>query len=552
MSMHRVLGVVSMACALALAGCDEELDDPQDGGDEPAEMEDGGSNHQHGDVDKPRPDGGNAGDAGSSNDAASADGAVGSDAGGSSSSDGGVNVPADAGSNNDAGSSSDAGTGKPDAGNTSDAGNGNGNGASGAHFFLPTLEPDNTSAPSVEVDAQGNVHSVYPAYAGGDAYYSLCAGDGSCSGSASAKVVHFQTDSTVANAMIALTKEGKPRILLSSFNQVYWGACDQNCGERASWTFASILNHQSKKQVSGEALALDAQGRPRFLMHTYRALWGIGQEAPEEIWAQCDAACESPDSWHYSVIAAEIWDGSELRFDAAGRAHVATTVVPFEGNVPKSPLTGYLVCDAADCGANGAFHGIGFVPPYESRTDVVNMDPETALALTKAGGPRIALIGKSEAGKKQLLYFQCDSDCLKPAGWKGIVLTEHDALGSGLDVALDQNDHPRLVYTFNYNILYRSCDLADCTNPDNEWGDGLVEASSNIPPDHIFLWENCTVGAWFLHDPSIALTPQGMPRVGYQARDLSGGWTRPDPTKPGCTPGLDMTFARLALMTSLK
>ncbi|HEX6240043.1 MAG TPA: hypothetical protein VFZ61_04090, partial [Polyangiales bacterium] len=404
MSMQRMMGMVSVACALALAGCDEELEDVRDSGSEPSEVEDADEQDAHdAGQDEPRSDGGEP-DAGSAGeDAATADG--GSDAGAGS----------NAGASSDAGASADGGN--SDGGTSADAGASN-----GAHFFLPTHEPDNTSAPTVEVDGAGNVHSVYPAYAGGDAYYSLCASDGSCSGSDSAKVVHFQTEGTVANVMIALTSDGKPRILLSAYSQVYWGACDQNCGERASWIFAPILNHGGKRQITGEALALDGQGRPRFLMHTYRALWGIGQEKPEEIWAQCDAACEQPESWHYSVLAPEIWDGSHLRFDAQGHAHVATTVVPFEGNVPKDPLTAYLLCDGGDCSVADAFHGIGFVPPYESRTDAVNMYPAVSLALTKAGAPRVALIGKTPEGKKQLQYLQCDANCKQVSGWSGVWL----------------------------------------------------------------------------------------------------------------------------------
>jgi hypothetical protein len=537
--MQRMLGVVSLACALALAGCDEELEEQVDGGDEPMELEDGGSP-------APRPDPGKPDD---QNDAAARDAGASVQDGGTHSDGGGPN---DAGVS-DAGNAPD-GALNQDGGMPSDAGAPGDGGASqpprssGTHFFLPTKEPENTSAPTLEVDAAGNVHSVYPAYAGGDAFYSFCASDGSCTGSESAKVVHFQVDGSVSNTMLALTKEGKPRVLFATYMQVYWGECDSNCGERSSWKFASILNHQSKRQVTGEALALDAQGRPRFLMHTYRALFGIGQQAPEEIYAQCDASCASADSWRYDVVATEIWDGSQLRFDAQGRAHVATTVVPFEGNAPKDPVTAYLRCDAADCGAADSFRGIGFVPPYESRVDAVTMLPAVSLALTRTGEPRVALIGKSETGKKQLIYFACSGDCKTLDGWKGTELTSHDAIGSGLDLALDANDHPRLAYTFNYNILYRFCDEADCATHEAKWDDGLVEASSNIPADNIFLWDNCTVGAWFLHDPSIALTSQGALRVGYQARDLSGGFTRPDPTKPGCVAGLDMTFARMAIM----
>lgn len=542
MSIQKLLGAMSIACALTLVGCDDEESGPEQDDssetDDPIEARDGGKP-------KPRNDAGVDDAPDDDEDEQPAD----------TTRDGGSQSGlADAGApQQDGGSASaDAGTTSTpanDAGSTPDGGGGS---ADGNHFFLPTGEPDNTSAPRVEVDAQGNVHSVYPAYAGGDAYYSLCKSDGSCTGSASAQVVHFQTDGTVANAMLVLTRDGRPRILLSSYQQLYWGACESNCGVRASWTFASILNHGSKKQVTGEALALDPQDRPRFLMHTYRALFGIGQEAPEETYAQCDAACETPASWRYTVVEKEIWEGSQLRFDAQGHAHVATTVVPFQGNVPQSPITAYLACDAADCAAEGAFRGTGFFPPYESMTDAVSMRPATSLALTKSGAPRVALLAKSQAGKKQLIYFACNESCKSSENWSGTVLTEHDVLGAGVDLALDANDHPRLVYTFNYNILLRFCDEADCTSESAKWDDGLVESASSIPADKIFLWENCTIGAWFLHDPSIALTPAGLPRVGYQARDISGGFTRPDPTKPGCTPGTDMTFARLAILNGIK
>jgi hypothetical protein len=47
---------------------------------------------------------------------------------------------------------------------------------------------------------------------------------------------------------------------------------------------------------------------------------------------------------------------------------------------------------------------------------------------------------------------------------------------------------------------------------------------------------------------SIAFTARGEPRVGYQIRDVSGGLDNPDPTKPDCEAGTDMTWSRLARM----
>jgi hypothetical protein len=108
------------------------------------------------------------------------------------------------------------------------------------------------------------------------------------------------------------------------------------------------------------------------------------------------------------------------------------------------------------------------------------------------------------------------------------------------------------VYTLNYNIGLAYCDTEPCGGPTSNWDLTKVELSTEVPADEIFLWENCTIGAWFFHSPSIALTKDGKPRVGYQARDISGGVTQPDPTKPRCTAGTDMTWSRLSLMASYK
>jgi hypothetical protein len=52
--------------------------------------------------------------------------------------------------------------GQPPAGGTGGAGAPS---TASARFFLPTGEPTNTSAPTVELDGQGNMHLIYPAYA---------------------------------------------------------------------------------------------------------------------------------------------------------------------------------------------------------------------------------------------------------------------------------------------------------------------------------------------------------------------------------------------------
>ncbi|HVJ91193.1 MAG TPA: hypothetical protein VM580_15425 [Labilithrix sp.] len=422
------------------------------------------------------------------------------------------------------------------------AGDGTATPEGGIRFFLPTGEPDNTSAPTVEVDAQGNTHAIYPAYAIGGAYYAFC-GPG-CSSPETTKVVHFETDGTVANAMLALDKQGRPRVLLSSYSKIYWASCDADCGEQASWSVSMILDHNAEREVSGEALALDPEGRPRFLMHTYRAFLGIGQKAPETLWVACDANCGSPESWKQSVIQTEIWQGTHLRFDENGVAKVAT-VTDLTIDDVKVAYAAYVEC-AADCTTEEAWKGIGLGPAYSTEYDAVAIKPTVSLALTKAGAPRIAFMAKNE-DSREIRYMGCDSDCSEDH-WAGLILSDNSELAVGLDLALDANDAPRIAYNLDFNIFLATCDNAHCETGDHPWDLKKVEAGSDMPPDQIFLYENCTVGAWFLHSPSIALTASGEPRVGYQARDISGGWNKPNPQKADCVAGTDMTWSRLAFL----
>src|SRR3954466_3162593 len=103
------------------------------------------------------------------------------------------------------GSGGSGGTPAGGAGGSAPAGGSGGAGTpstASARFFLPTDEPTNTSAPTVELDGQGNMHLVYPAYFGGGAYYATCGKD--CAGPAAVKAVRLPTEGTVGNAMLAL------------------------------------------------------------------------------------------------------------------------------------------------------------------------------------------------------------------------------------------------------------------------------------------------------------------------------------------------------------
>lgn len=426
------------------------------------------------------------------------------------------------------------------------------NGAGGVvdgKFFLPTGEPDNTSAPSLEVDAKGGIHAVYPAYAGGSAYYAYCPSD--CAGPDDVSVVKLETDATVANAMLALDSEGQPRVLLSTFDAVYYAVPGADFSAASSWSVAKILQHDNDKEVTGEAFALDPNGRPRFLMHTYVAYLGIGQKTPATHYVVCDADCLDPASWASNQISDQIWRSSQLRFDRDGGAHVATVALVVEDDNSTTRMGAYFECDS-DCANGDSWIGTGLLKAYENDVEAVSIKPAISMALTSEGHPRVALLADADF-QKNLVYFECDSDCnTADASWTGTILSDLPEIGAGLDLALDSKGHPRIAYTLDYNIGILHCDEGSCTPADAKWDLTKVEAGGEMDPDEIFLWENCDVAAWFLHSPSIALDADGTPRVGYQARDISGGWDNPDPANtPDCVAGTDMTWSRLAVMTSL-
>jgi hypothetical protein len=389
------------------------------------------------------------------------------------------------------------------------------------------------------------MHLVYPAYVSGGAFYATCGKD--CTGPAAVKSVRLPTDGTVANAMLALDAQGRPRVLLSAYQKVYYASCDSNCGSEAGWRTTMILDHQGDREVTGEALALDPQGRPRFMMHTYRAYLGIGQKTPETFYVRCDTAdCHSPAAWQSSKIATQIWESASLRFDSTGRGHLAFVAGVVEGPNAGSKIAGYARCDGG-CEGENAWAPAGLMNAYTSETDAVRISAAVSLALTSDSRPRVLVLGKTDAGQRSVVYFECDSDCTG-AGWHGSIISDHAQIGAGLDLALDRQDRPRVVYTIGYNIGLAFCDDASCIAETSKWDLTKVELGGELPKDDIILYPNCTVSAWFLHSPSIALTAEGSPRVGYQARDVSGGFDRPDPTRPRCRAGTDMTLSRLALM----
>jgi hypothetical protein len=406
-------------------------------------------------------------------------------------------------------------------------------------LFLPTDTPENTTAPTVEVDAKGGVHAVYPVRSRGDAFYAYCASD--CGAPSRFKVVRFDTDGSVANVTLQLDDAGKPHVLMATSLRLYYAVCTGDCTQAAGWVTRVILEQGADLDVSGESFALDRLGRPRFLMHSYPQLLASTQRSFETYYVTCDADCLSPSSWKANLLSTdEAWRGSQLRFDAQNRPRVATLARIRTAGGRATDIIGYAECNER-CDEGASWSAVGLDAVYDVIRDEV--DPAVSMALTRAGSPRIALLHKDESDAGALRYFACDTDCLGE-NWSVLELASSASLDSGLDLALDGSDRPRLVYTLNDDIVLASCQ-ADCGTAAAQWKRAAVEHSGDMEADKVIPYPNCTISAWFLQQPSLALGPDGQAHVAYQALDYSGGTSNPDPNAPPCTAGMDMTFSRI-------
>lgn len=411
-------------------------------------------------------------------------------------------------------------------------------------FFLPTGdEARNTANPTIEIDSAGNSHLIYPAYAFGDAFYAYC--EGECDSAGEVKVVRFDTDGTVANAMLALDENDRPHVLLSAYQKVYYGSCEGDCTELGNWSLSVILEHASdaEREISGEAFALAPGGKPRFIMHAYRAYLGFGGPAPATFYVQCDTDCQSSANWTSSQIAEQTWQESDLVLTSAGFPRIATVAV-VENEAGTSEIGGYIECNA-NCTDPDEWKAVGLSIAYSDRY-ISMIDPAISLALDANENPRLLVLGKNNEGAKAMTFFACDGDCAEGDNWAGTALITDERLGAGLDLALDHDGRPRVVYTAASNIFIAWCASTDCAKAESPWDLKKVEFGSDMKPDQVIPYPNCTVAAWFLRHPSVAIAADGSPRVAYRAEDISGGVENPDPTKPDCEAGADMTWARFA------
>lgn len=153
------------------------------------------------------------------------------------------------------------------------------------------------------------------------------------------------------------------------------------------------VDHNNGWELTGEAYAFDARGRPRFLLHVYQVYLGI--EVPESgpRCFACDVDCLTANNGAGSTIIEQSWHESTLKFSADGAAHVATVIL-----VDNGGLAVYLRCEGG-CGSETVDHwpGIGLGYAYTDRY-TQEVSPAITMAVTSSGDARMAYVALEGPG----------------------------------------------------------------------------------------------------------------------------------------------------------
>ncbi|MCC6190756.1 MAG: hypothetical protein IT318_17150 [Anaerolineales bacterium] len=421
--------------------------------------------------------------------------------------------------------------------------------ASGSFFIVPTPAIDRpTSHPTVRTDAAGGVHVAFtpesspPEDPGRPIYYAYCPGN--CASAAA--FTRIALGDGVEYANLALDADGRPRLLArlrvdTRFVYQYW-TCDSGCTNPAQWTSTLLGYAYARPVASGEPFsqffALDDQGRPRFVYFDA----GADHEDPHwgAFYAFCDTGCANAANWHETRLLDDPFASTfALAFGPAGQARLAYATYNSDDILH---LLGYAECPT-DCGSAGSWQG---TPLAATASASVTANAGFALQTDAHGHPRLALytgtgIGGSLAPNR-LYYLACEAaSCAQAANWSALDLGLADEHGTeGVDLALDEQDQPRLAYhaplAAGFGLYYAWCNV-NCANSAAGWQSQKIEPSEQvnqelpIPP-----WPGCafpqcnppvpacTVSFWDTGvRPSLALDGAGHPRIAYDADHHQGG-----------------------------
>lgn len=368
------------------------------------------------------------------------------------------------------------------------------------HFFL--FISDNQDSPwrpsNTVVDVSGGVHTTF--YTTQYIYYAYCpANCGNPANWLETPIAAVGSYDALSYSVLALDSAGRPRLMRYKAPNYTYAECNANCTQASSWTEIEVPLDPYWANISpdhGRYFALDAQGRPRFVVsYTELGEHGLG-------YVSCDSGCTTLANWQYSPLdIGGRLDGAQLVLNASGQPRLVGINLD-DGLDYVQCNTGCSLSEnwnrvtlAADVGGMGIYH-----------TYVLRLDSQ--------GRPRVAFY-KVE-NDDTLHYAWSNTSFTVPGSWSSYSLPlPPDDYNRTLDLAIDSQGRPRIAYASDQQDLrYLECDTA-CETQGAAWTAYDVEtgeelnASDPFPPP---------AGCWALDGyASLALDANDNPNISYHA-----------------------------------
>jgi hypothetical protein len=303
--------------------------------------------------------------------------------------------------------------------------------------------------------------------------------------------------------------------------------------------------------------ALDAQGRPRMVyqMSNYPD-YGF-------YYLTCDTGCTTASNWHTTAVTTPGLrpNGFQLVFDPNSRPRV----LGYEYN--NESLV-YAECNsscstAANWGSMALFD-VGYQYNYGF-----------ALRVDAQGRPRIAYYD-GNVNPYVLYYAWSNASPLTAGGWHSYTLNYPTNDDIPLDLALDSQGRPAVVFaTDKLDLSYVTC-TANCESTSSTWQQQFIETSDELNASNpIAQIPTCSPPTWMIEGyPSLALDAANNPNVSYYVKHEQlcqiggyyqildnakgirfarpGGTAPPTATSTGPTPTATRTATRTRTPTATK
>ncbi len=380
-----------------------------------------------------------------------------------------------------------------------------------AHFFLqdPTTNFPWWHSHTV-VDGSGGVHLTFNDST--NIYYAHCAAN--CSDAANwleLPLFGVGTWDSMNEPTLGVDASGHPRLMWfteysgDTDSHYYYAECNANCTDSAAnWTSVAVIDATNNYPDNVRYFALDTQGRPHMVypMASYPD-YGFN-------YLTCDAGCTTASNWFTTTVTTPDLrpDGFQLVFDQNDQPRV----LGYDNN---NNALAYAECNSS-CSTAANWGSVGLFAPIHWYV----LDYSFVLRVDAQGRPRIAYYARN-VNPNVLYYAWSNASPLTTGGWLSYTLNYPPNSDNGsLDLALDSQGRPRVVFaTDQLDLSYLAC-TANCESTSSTWQQQYIETGDELDASYpIAQIPTCTPPTWMVIGyPSLALDAADNPHVSYYVK----------------------------------